>query len=441
MTSESDEPRFLASECFACLRQPMRCIPVFVESSQDERVSRTIVIELLTKHFWFQQDDFCLEHILCDSCWSALSEFDKFYLDVEQIRLQRNQLDSCLTCTDPTEDCISVIDAPRQGSGELLVKYLSFPQIQFSAIHSICGSCWNRLNEFHRFYLEVEQSHMKRQEEFQYEELAGTQEFEGDYTAELPDEEASNLESESSLRFMCETELQSVLNVQNPNQQNQKKIRCERCPKVFEAEYLLHIHMQKHRDRDNGKYKCHHCGKSFAERQRLNHHLQTRHGEGKFHCKVCGRGFQKSIHHLRHLRVHMIAPENRYKCRVCHKSFHNANTMRSHLRRHSGPEACEVCGEVSPNSVALTLHRRRAHIKNAIPVDCDVCGKTCPNELVLVRHKSTHNVGGGVGAPRIPLDEQNLAKQFYTCNVCGDKFSKRGAMTRHQKASHPMMEM
>lgn len=71
----------ILNSCFACLRHSEDSLQILRDITTD--LESVTIVALLTKYFWFHQDDFNADHVLCRNCWNRLDEFHRFYLEVE----------------------------------------------------------------------------------------------------------------------------------------------------------------------------------------------------------------------------------------------------------------------------------------------------------------------------------------------------------------------
>lgn len=62
---------------------------IFNEATDSDSVT---VVEVLTKYFWFQRDEFTdNQHVICESCWRRLDDFHQFHQQVEETHRRLNQ--------------------------------------------------------------------------------------------------------------------------------------------------------------------------------------------------------------------------------------------------------------------------------------------------------------------------------------------------------------
>lgn len=98
---------------------------------------------------------------------------------------------------------------------------------------------------------------------------------------------------------------------------NNKKLACEICRKMFLRPSALKVHMRIH----NGEkpFKCIHCPQAFSQSGNLTVHLRMHTGEKPFVCGVCLKRFSQSNSLRVHMRRH--TGEKPYECRDCNKCF------------------------------------------------------------------------------------------------------------------------
>ncbi|CAC5424678.1 unnamed protein product [Mytilus coruscus] len=110
---------------------------------------------------------------------------------------------------------------------------------------------------------------------------------------------------------------------------------------------------------ENKKIVCDICNKVFPRKMELRLHRKIH--ERNFPCEKCGRVFQRS-HSLKiHYRKSNNGKQN--KCSYCDKTFNQLCSVHVHEREHTGetPYSCNICGQNFSNSGECRLHMRKNH--------------------------------------------------------------------------------
>ncbi|XP_065085403.1 transcription factor grauzone-like [Ochlerotatus camptorhynchus] len=231
-------------------------------------------------------------------------------------------------------------------------------------------------------------------------------------------------------RFKCDVCHKSFVNnhgIQRHKQEMHvpdelKIFHCDRCPKRFAKESQLAFHLKGHDNLDNETAKCLSCERVFQTESQLKVHVKIRHTRPTdYICDVCAKGFYSKTEFLRHKKLHELRPEDlRVQCDICHQWLKNKLSWRKHYRRHNqGPSACDICGHVSPNAVALARHKRYLH-RTEPSFACQDCGKQFKRAIGLREHMASHT-----------------GEALYTCSFCDKTFNSNANMFSHRKKMHP----
>ncbi|XP_013163283.1 PREDICTED: zinc finger protein 93-like [Papilio xuthus] len=212
-----------------------------------------------------------------------------------------------------------------------------------------------------------------------------------------------------------------------------KRYQCELCPRLFNANIYLKMHMdEKHFGINVHKISCKFCDKMFKSNSTLNMHIRTIHGrQYECECAICGtickdkgnlrahmmchvdirpykctyKSCGKKFKCMSDLKKHIIIhyPEQQHKC-FCGRRFARKHRYDVHIKQHKHKEKtiqCDMCGEWFNNKSQIKLHIAKIHIDRYI---CDVCGYQTNNKTSIVVHiKEGHN---------------------QSCNICGETFER-----------------
>ena len=168
---------------------------------------------------------------------------------------------------------------------------------------------------------------------------------------------------------------------------------------------------------------CPQCGGMFANRIKFFDHCMRQQSNVKnpsFICTKCNKAFTIE----RHLRDHMRAHINYYKCNFCDMTCPSPSTLKNHIRyRHVDvkPYSCEFCEYRGKTPGDIKSHVR-IHF-NEVEIVCpeENCNYKCRAKLTMKQHrKSAH--------------AKEVSK--YACHLCDVKCDRGAAMTKHLTKIH-----
>uniref|UniRef100_A0A8D8FHX4 Transcription factor grauzone n=1 Tax=Culex pipiens TaxID=7175 RepID=A0A8D8FHX4_CULPI len=319
----------------------------------------------------------------------------------------------------------------------------------------ICKVCWEKVSEFHEFYLEVEKLHNRTdpvplpvfvKEEDEYVE-----------EAEYPDEESkptledikvepmvevieelseagqdSESEFESSSRD-DQSDYEPEPEEEVPRQKRKytrrtpgEKVKKERkepypyAPKSTEEreeeDRFIRQHVRYVCEEDNCNVEFEHfhvfqrhclqthkkegfitcCGIRHRKRSVLLQHVQHVLNPDAFKCEICGKSYKNRFGYNRHKKEsHATEEERAFKCHRCTKSFIKEGALKRHLADHetldNGTAKCETCGKCFSNINILKNHVKYRHLKQTEYI-CDVCSKGFYMRSTFMTHRKTHEV-------------------------------------------------
>ncbi|XP_058171949.1 zinc finger protein 616-like [Anopheles ziemanni] len=170
-----------------------------------------------------------------------------------------------------------------------------------------------------------------------------------------------------------------------------KRYNCEQCGKVFKFRWKLKYHINEaHGVKD---VSCDIC-KKFFTRPALAAHKRKAHieGEASFLCDHCPKLFNKQ----QTLRMHIaVAHENRRKHKKCNLCGKEVTGMTKHMQMvhpSEGPVSCDLCGKNFRSPFHMKRHRLNTCevTMNDRPYKCEVCGKGFSLKLTMTEHMTTH---------------------------------------------------
>ncbi|XP_062533944.1 zinc finger protein 728-like [Armigeres subalbatus] len=311
----------------------------------------------------------------------------------------------------------------------------------------VCIPCWEKVNEFHKFYQEVKDNHSKlklqltpvciKQEEIIIEEDQGHQSYDEVTTSEGRFE-MSSMELDVNEELSMGTNPEDINN-EEPTQEQRRTWK--------QAKYRKKLSNEERQAQDNVimqhlSYDCEVCDLEFSDfclalRHRINVHEQTylmccdrqyktrlmlyQHAlnPGAFRCEFCGKNFKLLHGFHRHMKqFHKDEKELLFKCLYCPQSFAHEGMLRRHMVEHD-PTKCEVCGKEFANKYGLRRHIKDFHVEQKEFI-CDICSKGFSRQSMYLEHRVTHD-----------LTAEEMREQCPICNkwlknhICWEKHVKR----------------
>jgi len=191
----------------------------------------------------------------------------------------------------------------------------------------------------------------------------------------------------------------------------EKEWPCPECPKVFNKQRKLNLHMKIHSD---DAIQCDLCENKFVSEQHKKAHMLWHTGNRQYKCEICNKKFYNSTHLITHKRVH--TNERPYACDLCPKRFTVSGALVVHRRIHTGerPYECQHCDKAFRESGKLRLHML-VHTGEK-PFKCGVCGAGFAQRGNMLKHENTH-------------DPDN---RKFNCSICGKSFTSKSYLKTHE---------
>lgn len=302
----------------------------------------------------------------------------------------------------------------------------------------ICGSCWEKVDQFHRFYQEVKELHEKlksqlppifiKQEEIHIDEDLEHESYEDVTMSKFEDssmiseereeEQPSNASQERGQKRPWKHSKPRITLTAEERQAQDDVIRqhmpyvCEECDLEFDSfcvtvRHRINVHDQTY-------LTC--CDRQYKSRAMLYEHALN---PGAFKCEFCGKTF-KLIHgyHRHKKQHHKDETELLFKCHLCPESFAQEVMLRRHLVEHD-PTKCEVCGKEFSNKYGLQRHIKDYHEEQKEFI-CDVCSKGFSRQSMYLEHRRTHDL-----TPEQMREQCSVCNKWLKNQVCLEKHMKR----------------
>lgn len=196
--------------------------------------------------------------------------------------------------------------------------------------------------------------------------------------------------------------------------------RCGTCDLTFNTvkEYSTHKASKHHK---NVRIQCPVCHRLITTKLYKNH--QKRHASAShLVCEVCGKLYRKD-NLIRHLQLH--THDLPFQCQLCPYRGRFLESLKIHMRIHSGekPFPCDQC-EVQ-FATRSNLNRHLLTHRKEKPHKCVECGRSFYTQRDLDGHSKSDHSG---------VNE-------FCCKLCGNKYSTRKALMRHELRVHKRVKM
>ena len=184
-----------------------------------------------------------------------------------------------------------------------------------------------------------------------------------------------------------------------------------------------------------GPCVCEVCGKVLPDRQRLEQHTNTHPGDEPIECNVCGRSFALLVHLNRHMKMH--DSHRPFVCDHCGASFAEKGFLDMHMIAHKPENEKKATVTTAAAKTEQETHR------------CRKCGETFSKKWRLQRHntekhrtrpalKTTPNsrcicpICGKSLSYRLSVHMRvHTGERPYKCTTCDKAFYQRSSLRTH----------
>ncbi|KAI8128859.1 Transcription factor grauzone [Lucilia cuprina] len=329
----------------------------------------------------------------------------------------------------------------------------------------LCLTCWKELDQFHKFYLRIEEAHIQFgkinlgkefKEENDMKNFAACC-LEPEILIEpniLEDEETSclktNNKADIGVNQLNNDPLEKTIVIKTKKKRN--FINKTKTDIKSEPDHSSDSASEREEDNPNS----HESSKEAKQKiKRLNRKEKDKFIVENFDqmfCDVCGVPFENFSSMLKH-----FSREHKRKGYLlcCNRKFYERNNLVDHLQCHLNPDyfKCPQCGKVLSDRKNFKSHLLRVHRPKDVVLkhSCEICGKSFTQGYVLRTHKLTHlpkeekkfpctECGKFFRRPETlkeHIASQHTGATLYTCPWCPKTFNSNGNMHAHRKNVHP----
>ncbi|XP_058833769.1 transcription factor grauzone-like [Topomyia yanbarensis] len=335
----------------------------------------------------------------------------------------------CFTCTKLIQQDVPVVVRDCEKVQDALAKHFWFAEDESKAA-VLCQQCWGKIDEFHKFYCEVERVHTRQLQPIQWlnvkeEPLERVDALSTSSTEDVKNDDEASLESDSEQNSK---EKQTDDPVNDGPRIRKRKISQRGRKRTSTGNPLgrpSQSWQKELKDEDfisqNINLECDTCATKCSSFQDLQRHSLTKHDK-RAYVFCCGLKFCRRPRLVDHIQFH-LNPEQ-FRCGVCSKQFQNTEALQWHKDKvHAADEdktfQCSMCPKTYSRKRFLTIHEKYHRMSVQKKWHCSSCDRYFLYESILKEHqRKVHQ------------------KEFkYVCHVCAKGFQILGVYTKHV-ASH-----
>ncbi|XP_065367259.1 transcription factor grauzone-like [Calliphora vicina] len=405
-------------------------------------------------------------------------------------------MDSCLLCLEFNKELLNFIETnstrwQELNITEVLEKHF-WPLNTMQPSTWMCLSCWQKLDDFNKFYLSIEEAHfnlgkIKVEENLvlSKEEISSQESENFSYCClepeilmdqnELGDKE-STLKRNTKKRSLGENIIlkkDPLAKVTKPR--NIKKIKTMTSPETNTAIQNAKDAQIKpepddfsnsdcsdsmNDDEDSDDEPSTNSSESVKNRiinKREDDEFITEHFKHMC-CDLCDVPFENFSDMPKHFST--VHDRKGYLV-CCTRKFYQRNHLVDHLHCHLNPDhfKCAQCGKVLSDRKNFKSHMLRVHRPNDVVLkhSCDICGKSFIQGYLLRTHKLTHlpkeekkfpctecgKFYGNSYLLKIHTEVVHLKKQAKVCYICGKTLGTsteyKAHMNKHEGIPAPLI--
>ncbi|EAT46280.1 AAEL002531-PA, partial [Aedes aegypti] len=375
-------------------------------------------------------------------------------------------LEDCFTCLRRTDNFLCITERDEV-SGEnveaVFAKHFWFDEAEYRN-KTVCTSCWEKIDEFHKFYCELEVKQEVEEEDKKFPVVEDGEEASSD-GEDHQEENTEHVETvlgvlgEESYESDSDVPLASRLAARKKKRAKRRrvipksKLRKEKADNEEMNDFIrqqMDITCHKSttrtgtsRNLENHTINHHQFGESSnqepgepshdlddpAKSARLKRTAEDLAKEDDLikqyvalNCSKCdfvGETFNKLSYHA--LKVHNM---NTHSVICCDKKFGKRQRLYEHCLRHLNPDhfKCDICGKTYADSSGLQIHKWWIHTPiSERPFKCDICGAAFVKDYLLKQHTKWH---------------VNKERKTHFCEICNRAYSNSVQLKAHQQKKH-----
>ncbi|XP_055614074.1 transcription factor grauzone-like [Uranotaenia lowii] len=328
----------------------------------------------------------------------------------------------------------------------------------------ICKVCWEKVSEFHQFYLEVEKLHqhrdpvplpvfvkeersvvseevidseslllsiehletkIKEEDELVVEAVEYIDQTESERDDDYEIEQESDGEKAEEPVKPVKTKTEELVEPRPKRKYTRRRNSASKALIVKGETSSTPAKSGEEREaedefiKQHARYVCEECNVEFEQFHVFQRHcMQTHQKEGYITC--CGIRHRKRSVLYQHVQ-HVLNPEA-FKCDICGKTYknrfgYNRHKKESHATEEERAFKCHRCPKSFIRERALEKHLSDHETLDSGSAKCDTCGKCFSNLNILKNH----------------IKYRHVKQMEYICDVCSKGFYMRSTFLTHRK--------
>ncbi|XP_062533801.1 transcription factor grauzone-like, partial [Armigeres subalbatus] len=339
---------------------------------------------------------------------------------------------SCLTCTKSAQSDESITISSSSVAQNAIAKHFWFNEDD-RANAVLCQLCWNKIDEFHQFYCEIEKIHSNESDHpIQLLEIKQEQEIAAaasvkDEVEELGEDGADVVRGDDSEQSdgYCPSEKEESDDDESDHDDVKVKSGRKKPTSLDKDE-------RKNIDKYAAKHvslECSYCSVKYPTFDLLQKHSKKTHRRSTT-VLCCKKKFCQRGRFYDHIQYHLNP--NQFKCESCDKRCPSSEALKSHMDiKHVAEKLfeCEMCPKKFALKSLVVAHRKRCHPESENEIDGDNDGEEGEEAEDTDQAKAQSQKA-------IRDEEFIVANISLECHVCSEKHSTYQAFLRHSQSAH-----